>query len=107
MRHRILPPSLITALLLLSANQMFAQSNVGYAITGATKGNIAWMTVREIDLSTGREIRTIYSPESKPLLVDAVSGTRLQPLNLNAPVNNAVTTINRNGISNTIVTYGD
>lgn len=105
MRQRILPPSFFAACLLFSVNYMFAQSNTGFAITGATKGNIAWMVIREIDLSTGAELKTIYTPENKPALVDASTGKRLQQLSLNAQVKSEVTTVNRNGIANTMVTY--
>jgi hypothetical protein len=105
MKHIILPKNFCAVILLLSANTMLAQSNTGFAVTGATKGNIAWMVVREIDLSTGAEIRTIYAPQNKPVLVDASSGKRLEQLSLNAQVRNEVTTINQNGIANTMVTY--
>jgi len=72
-------PKLLCAGLLLAANaQTFAQNNRAYAITGETKGNIAWTVVREIDLGTGAEVRTIYAPSSKATILDAVSGTRLQ-----------------------------
>jgi len=107
MRHRILPSSLFAACLLFSANQITAQSNTGFAITGATKGSIAWMVIREIDLSTGAEIRTIYTPENKPALVDAMTGKRLEQFSLNAQIRSEVTTVNRNGISNTMITYAN
>src|SRR3954453_11485439 len=107
MRHRILPTSFFTALLIFSATQMFAQNNTGFAITGATKGNIAWTVIREIDLSTGAEIRTIYAPENKPTLVDAATGKHLEQFSLNAQVKSEVTTVNRNGIANTMDTYAN
>ena len=105
MRQRILPLGFLAAYLFFSANQTTAQNNTGFAITGATKGNIAWMVIREIDLATGAEIRTIYAPDNKPALVDVSTGKRLQQLSLNAQVKSEVTTVNRNGISNTMVTY--
>src|SRR5690349_19495561 len=105
MRQRILPSCFIAACLLFSANQISAQTNTGFAITGATKGNIAWMVVKEIDLSTGAEIRTIYAPENKPALIDAATGKHLEQLSINAAVKSEVTTVNRNGITNTMVTY--
>ncbi len=105
MRQRILPLGFLAAYLFFSANQITAQSNTAFAITGATKGNIAWTVIREIDLSTGAEIRTIYAPDNKPALIDASTGKRLQQLSLNAQVKSEVTTVNRNGISNTMVTY--
>lgn len=104
MKHRILLYCFL-APCLLSANEIFAQNNRGFAITGATKGNIAWMVVREIDLTTGAELRTIYSPESKVTIADAVSGSRLQQLSKDAEVVDEITTVNHNGVSNTMVTY--
>lgn len=106
MKHIILP-SCFFALYLLSASEIFAQSNRGFAITGATKGNIAWTVVREIDLTTGADLRTIYSPESKVTIADAVTGTRLQPLSVDAEVVDEITTVNRGGISSTMVTFAN
>jgi len=108
MRTKYLPALLFTSLLFFSGKQVFAQSNNrAFAITGATKGNVAWMTIREIDLTTGAEIRTIYSPSNKPALLDALTGAKLQRLNANDNISDEVTTINRNGIANTMVTYGN
>lgn len=78
---------LLLTLAFTCGKEMFAQSNKAYAITGETKGNIAWTTVREIDLTNGNEIRKIYSPADKPLLLDAVSGKRLVQHDLNSEIN--------------------
>jgi len=108
MRTKYIPTFLFAGLSLFACKQMSAQSNnKAFAITGDTKGNVAWMTIREIDLTTGAEIRKIYSPADKPALLDALSGTKLQRLDINAQLRDEVTTVNRNGISNTMVTYGN
>lgn len=107
MKSKILLSSFLVTLSILLANHIYAQSNSGFAITGATKGNIAWMVVREIDLSTGAELRTIYSPENKINIADAATGARLRQLDLNGTIVNDITGVERNGISNTMVTYGN
>ncbi|HXL55999.1 MAG TPA: hypothetical protein VN958_07070, partial [Chitinophagaceae bacterium] len=109
MRTKYVPTLLFISLLFFSGKQMFAQNNNNraFAITGETKGNIAWMVIREIDLTTGAELRKIYSPADKPALLDALSGAKLKQLNMNADVTDEVTTINRNGIANTMITYAD
>ncbi len=77
-----LPRLLFAGLLLTAGTQTFAQNNRAFAITGETKGNIGWTVVREIDLTTGAEIKKIYSPTDKPTIVDARSGSRLQQTEL-------------------------
>ncbi len=39
-----------------------AQSKKAYAITGDVKGSYNWVSVKEIDLSTGEVIRTVFDP---------------------------------------------
>lgn len=39
-----------------------AQTNKAFAITSETKGTIQWNAVKELDLSTGNVIRSIFSP---------------------------------------------
>ena len=58
---KTLLPSLAIAALLISS-QSDAQKNSAFAVTGATKGNFTWNVIREIDLSTGEVIRTVYDP---------------------------------------------
>ena len=60
MKKKILPSLAIAALLITSHSN--AQKNSAFAVTGATKGNYTWNVIREIDLSTGEVIRTIYDP---------------------------------------------
>ena len=99
--------TLLASLLLSSTENVNAQKSRAFAITGDAKGNINWMNVREIDLSTGAEIRSIYTPNDRPAIIDALSGTRLQLTEQSAMINTQVTTVNRNGVSSTMVTYGD
>lgn len=42
---------------LMNAN---AQSKKAYAITGDVKGSYNWVTVKEVDLSSGEAVRTVY-----------------------------------------------
>jgi hypothetical protein len=108
MKTKYVPTFLFIGLLFFAGKQMFAQTNNrAFAITGETKGNIAWMVIREIDLTTGAELRKIYSPTDKPVLLDALSGAKLQRFDVNAAISNEVTTINRNGIASTMVTYAN
>ncbi len=57
-------PSLVIAALLISF-QSTAQKNTAFAVTGESKGNFTWNVIREIDLSTGEVIRTVYDPAGK------------------------------------------
>ncbi len=54
-------PSLAIAALLFSSSS-HAQKNTAFAVTGATKGNFTWNVIREIDLSSGEVLRTVYDP---------------------------------------------
>src|SRR3954451_9934640 len=63
MKYRFLP-SLAIATLLISSHSI-AQKNTAFAVTGPTKGNFMWNVIREIDLSTGEVIRTVYDPSVK------------------------------------------
>lgn len=77
MKPKILPSFAIAALLLSS--QSYAQKNAAFAITGVTKGNYNWNVIREIDLSTGEVIRTVYDPATnKSINYKAAAGTELQ-----------------------------
>ncbi len=63
MQYRILP-SLAIAVFLISSHSI-AQKNTAFAVTGETKGNFNWNVIREIDLSTGEVVRTVYDPSVK------------------------------------------
>src|SRR4051812_29989187 len=76
MKQRLLPCFSIAILLLTSPS--FAQRNTAFAVTAATKGNFNWNVIREIDLSTGELIRTVYDPTvNKAINYRAVAGTEL------------------------------
>jgi len=51
----------LVSISLISAN---AQSKKAYAITGDTKGSYSWVSVKEIDLSTGEVVRTVFEPNA-------------------------------------------
>ena len=51
---------LITFASLVCSTALHAQSNRGFAVTSDVKGNFAWNTIREIDLTTGETTRTFY-----------------------------------------------
>lgn len=77
MKQRILPIFAITALLLSS--QAYAQRNSAFAVTASNKGNFNWNVIREIDLSTGEVIRTLYDPAiNKTINYKAAPGTELK-----------------------------
>ena len=60
MKKATLPILLLAALL---SNNAHAQ-NKAYAITGESKGTYTWTAIREIDLSNGNVVKTIYSANS-------------------------------------------
>ena len=60
MKKATLPILLLAALL---SNNAQAQ-NKAYAITGESKGTYTWTAIREIDLSNGNVVKTIYSANS-------------------------------------------
>ncbi|MEP6845297.1 MAG: T9SS type A sorting domain-containing protein [Panacibacter sp.] len=76
MRTFYLIPSLLSALCLTYNGQTTAQKSNAFAITGSTKGDVSWTSVRQIDLSSGAEVRSIYSLKDKPAVLDAMSGAR-------------------------------
>lgn len=63
MKQKIIPFLAITALLISSYS--IAQKNTAFAVTASSKGNFNWNVIREIDLSSGEVIRTVYDPAVK------------------------------------------
>jgi hypothetical protein len=51
---------------LLTAN---AQSKKAYAITGDVKGSYNWISVKEIDLSTGEVVKTVFDPSANTQVI--------------------------------------
>lgn len=75
-------PFLIFAVLLISSHS-YAQKNTAFAVTGETKGNFTWNVIREIDLSTGEVVRTVYDPSIKKAInFRSVSGIEKTGLSL-------------------------
>lgn len=71
-----------------------AQTNKAFAITSETKGTIQWTAVKELDLSTGNVVRSIFSPsELKNITFNffnekGIVSTNIS--NLNNPTQNGV-----------------
>jgi hypothetical protein len=63
MKQRILPSLAIAAILISSHSN--AQKNSAFAVTAKTKGDFTWNVIREVDLSSGEVIRTVYDPSAK------------------------------------------
>jgi hypothetical protein len=84
MKRKILPIFVLTATLFSSPSE--AQKNAAFAVTAAVKGNFNWNVIREIDLSTGEVIRTIYDPAiNTSINITAAPGTVLKPIGLKGP----------------------
>ena len=65
MKNRILPALALSALLFSASTNA---QNKAYAVTAPTKGTFNWNVVREIDLSSGEVVRTIYDPAVNTLV---------------------------------------
>ncbi len=75
MKRLFLPSFVIAALCSLNVS---AQSNKAFAFTAATQGAYTWDVLREIDLSTGEVVRTIYNPaENKTIRYEATANSRV------------------------------
>ena len=57
MKRTLLLSSFIAAASLTSIAQ---DANRAYAITGKANGNFSWTDIREIDLSTGKVVNTVF-----------------------------------------------
>ncbi|HEX6913690.1 MAG TPA: hypothetical protein VF145_00530, partial [Chitinophagaceae bacterium] len=64
----------LVSLSLLSAN---AQSTKAYAITADVKGSYNWISVKEIDMSTGEVVNSIFDPASSKFNLKTVDGQTL------------------------------
>jgi hypothetical protein len=82
MKHKILPHFAVAAILLSLTS--YSQKNTAFAVTAATKGTYTWNVIREIDLSTGEVLRTLYDPAvHKTVNYSAAAGTTI---NTNQPI---------------------
>src|SRR4051794_19889294 len=78
MKHRLLQSLALTTILSISG--LNAQKNTAFAVTAPAKGNFNWNVIREIDLSTGEVIRTLYDPAvNKSVNYKAIAGAPLTP----------------------------
>lgn len=81
---------LVAALL---ATKSYAQSNKAYAITAETKGTYNWTAIREIDLSNGNVLNTLYSStNTKPINYSFINseGVANRSLQASSPTVNGV-----------------
>ena len=52
--------NLLFLLILFISTHSFAQKNKAYAITGQQSANLNWVDIREIDLSSGTSLKSIF-----------------------------------------------
>ncbi|MEO7924624.1 MAG: T9SS type A sorting domain-containing protein [Chitinophagaceae bacterium] len=77
MKQRILllfVMSLLITSLHAQKNRKEQKNNIGYAITAAEKGGRGWKEVRLVDVSSGTEVKTIYSSKSEIEVLNARTG---------------------------------
>jgi Secretion system C-terminal sorting domain len=69
---------LLSALLIFTSLFSFAQKgNRAYAITGQANGNFSWTDIREIDLSTGKVVNTIFENAKTKFTITDPTGKNL------------------------------
>lgn len=80
MKRKNLP--ILLASLLVGAGAASAQSSSkAFAVTSDAKGSFNWITVKQIDLHSGKVQKSIYNPlETNQVRFDAVSGTAARGL---------------------------
>ncbi len=74
MKQKILLLSVVT---LLAQSSIQAQSKKAYAVTGEMPGSINWVAFREVDLSSGKILQTIFTPTQKDIRYDALTGNAI------------------------------
>jgi len=75
MKKVFLPALLIAALFTHKAS---AQTNKAFAVTSENKGGYVWNVIREIDLSSGEVLRTLYNPSTdKNVTFEGAAGSKL------------------------------
>ena len=57
------------------------QNNIGYAITAAEKGGRSWKEVRLVDVSSGAEVKNIYSSKAETEALNARTGKPVEKKN--------------------------
>src|SRR6266487_920439 len=69
---------LLLTLLIFTSLFSFAQKgNRAYAITGQASGNFSWTDIREIDLSSGKVINTIFENGKTKFTITDATGKNL------------------------------
>lgn len=77
MKFAILPSLAVSALFISTFAS--GQKNTAFAVTAPDKGSFSWNVVREISLSTGEVIRTLYDPGAgTPVRYRAAAGRDLK-----------------------------
>lgn len=73
MKQKFLLPLALAGLVISAETNA---QNRAFAVTGETKGNFTWNVIREVDLSTGDVVRTIYNPsENKAVKYQVAPGS--------------------------------
>lgn len=81
---RILPAFGLSLLFILPAMSSHSQDTRAFAITAMNKGEVNWMAVRQINMTTGEETKLIYAPGQSVVILDAQRQQPLQQLNSQA-----------------------
>src|SRR5689334_16786374 len=64
---------------------VYAQKKItAYAITGGTKGSSDWTEVREVDVVSGEEVKTVYQNAGEATVLNARTGKEVQKKSDNA-----------------------
>ena len=88
MKQRILPSLAIAAILISSHSN--AQKNSAFAVTAKTKGDFTWNVIREVDLSSGEVIRTVYDPSAKKSISYKLASGIQKNISLNSATGSGV-----------------
>lgn len=103
---RILPAFGLSLFFLLPALSSHSQDNRAFAITAMNKGEVNWMAVRQISMTTGEETKLIYAPGQNFVILDAQRQQPLQQLNSQAKYKQ-IQLVNENHIQKMFVTTVD
>src|SRR5687767_9130989 len=72
-----------------------AQKNkkvTAYAITANEKGATHWSEVRLVDITTGDEVESVYSPDQKPQILNARTGKVIEKKTADVTTTGSATT---------------
>lgn len=86
MKYKVLPLCSLVVALLCGTNA--DAQNRAYAVTGETVGQFNWNAIREVDLTTGEVLRTVYDPSKiSRTVVRTTDGGELEKNNLHVTSN--------------------